>query len=335
MGWQGAWGQGPALSPDLEKMKVSQSVLDHVPVLSLASMGKADFAVAFGESFQRFGFAMVKDHGMDHGLIDQGWTLVRQFFALPEGVKRRYDAKENGGQRGYTAFGTEIAKGASENDLKEFWHVGRDLPAGDPLAQTMPPNIWPGEIAEFRPVFTRLYAEFDRVGAELLSAIALYLGLEERWFDGPIDKGNSILRLLHYPPVSSQAPGIRAGAHEDINLITLLLGAEEGGLELKNRDGNWLPVVPPPGALAINVGDMLQRLTNHRLPSTSHRVVNPPPDRRGVARYSMPFFLHLRPDFLIDALPQCVDDAHPRRDAPITAHDYLTERLREIGLIRG
>ncbi|MFZ2994990.1 isopenicillin N synthase family dioxygenase [Sphingobium sp.] len=313
---------------------MSQIVLDQVPVLSLADMSKGDFAQAFGESFQRFGFAMVRDHGMDQRLIDAGWAQARAFFALPEAVKRSYDAKFNGGQRGYTAFGTEIAKGASENDLKEFWHVGRDLSPGDPLNDTMPANVWPDDMPEFRSVFASLYAEFDRVGAELLSAIALYLGLEERWFDGPIENGNSILRLLHYPPVSPQAPGIRAGAHEDINLITMLLGAEEGGLELKDRSGNWLPVVPPPGALAINVGDMLQRLSNHVLPSTSHRVVNPPPERRGHSRYSMPFFLHLRPDFMIDALPQCVSDNNPRRDPPISAHDYLTERLIEIGLIK-
>ncbi|QGP80148.1 isopenicillin N synthase family dioxygenase [Sphingobium sp. CAP-1] len=313
---------------------MSQSVLEQVPVLSMADMPKADFAQAFGQSFQRFGFAMVRDHGMDMGLIDEAWTMAHRFFNLPEAVKDQYNARFNGGQRGYTAFGTEIAKGASENDLKEFWHVGRDLPEGDPLAQTMPPNVWPAEMPAFRPLFTKLYAEFDRVGAELLSAIALYLGLPERWFDGPVENGNSILRLLHYPPVSPQAPGVRAGAHEDINLITLLLGAEEGGLELKDRDGNWLPVVPPPGALAINVGDMLQRLTNHMLPSTSHRVVNPPPQRRGHSRYSMPFFLHLRPDFMIDALPQCVSADNPRREAPISAHDYLTERLIEIGLIK-
>ncbi|MCP1471341.1 isopenicillin N synthase-like dioxygenase [Sphingobium sp. OAS761] len=313
---------------------MSQSVLEQVPVLSMAGMEKRDFAVAFGQSFQRFGFAMVRDHGMDEALIDEGWAMARRFFDLPVATKTRYDAKFNGGQRGYTAFGVEIAKGASENDLKEFWHVGRDLAPGDPLAATMPPNIWPEELPGFESVFAPLYREFDRVGGELLSAIALYLGLPERWFDAPVRDGNSILRLLHYPPVSPAAPGIRAGAHEDINLITLLLGAEEGGLELKDRSGNWLPVVPPPGALAINVGDMLQRLTNHVLPSTSHRVVNPPPERRGRSRYSMPFFLHLRPDFLIDALPQCVTAENPRRDPPITAHDYLTERLIEIGLIK-
>ncbi|WP_449473227.1 isopenicillin N synthase family dioxygenase [Sphingobium chungangianum] len=309
--------------------------LEQVPLLSLTAMAKPDFATALGDSFRQFGFAMVKDHGMDAALINDGWRLARAFFALPEDVKRRYDASSNGGQRGYTAFGREIAKGASENDLKEFWRVGRDLPAGHPLGATMPPNIWPEEIPEFQSTLSRLYAEFDRIGAQLLAAIALYLDLPEHWFDDAIENGNSILRLLHYPPVSPEAPGIRAGAHEDINLITLLLGAEEGGLEIKDRQGNWLPVVPPPGALAINVGDMLQRLTNYRLRSTSHRVINPPPERRGVARYSMPFFLHLRPDFLIEPLPQCVDADHPRRDPPITAHDYLTERLREIGLVKG
>eukprot|EP00456_Euglypha_rotunda_P037020 TRINITY_DN28438_c0_g1_i2.p2 TRINITY_DN28438_c0_g1~~TRINITY_DN28438_c0_g1_i2.p2 ORF type:complete len:179 (-),score=62.41 TRINITY_DN28438_c0_g1_i2:11-547(-) len=158
-------------------------------------MAKADFAEAFGQSFQRFGFAMVKDHGMDMALIDQAWSTAHRFFALPVAVKEDYNAKFNGGQRGYTAFGTEIAKGATENDLKEFWHVGRDLPEGDPLAETMPPNVWPAEMPEFKPLFAKLYSEFDRVGAELLSAIALYLGLPERWFDGPIENGNSILRL--------------------------------------------------------------------------------------------------------------------------------------------
>lgn len=314
--------------------EMSQPEPAQVPILSMADMAKADFAQALGCSFQRFGFAMISDHGMNEAVIDECWALSRRFFDLPVDAKLRYDAAANGGQRGYTAFGREIAKDANENDLKEFWHIGRDLPMGDPLANAMQPNVWPEEIAHFRTAFTRLYAEFEQAGATLLSAIALYLGLDEHWFEQATDKGNSILRLLHYPPVSPAAPGVRAAAHEDINLITLLLGAEEGGLELKDRDGNWLPVVPPRGALAINVGDMLQRLTNHRLPSTSHRVVNPAPERRGVSRYSMPFFLHLRPDFLIEPLPQCTDEAHPQRDPPITAHDYLMERLRDIGLVK-
>ena len=314
---------------------MSDPVTDQVPLLSLETLAPDQFARAFGRSFQRYGFAMVSDHGMDMALLDAAWAKAKAFFALPEDVKRSYIVPGGGGQRGYTAYGTEIAKGASENDLKEFWHVGRDLPDGDPLAETMPPNVWPEEIESFRDTYTRLFAEFDRVGGRLLSAIALYLGLPADWFVDPVRNGNSIIRLLHYPPVSPEAPGIRAGAHEDINLITLLLGAEEGGLQLLNRDGTWLSVTPPEGALVINVGDMLQRLTNHVLPSTSHRVVNPPPERRGVSRYSMPFFLHLRPDFLIEALPQCVTPENPLREPPISAHDYLHQRLVEIGLLKG
>lgn len=306
--------------------------IEQVPLLSLANLPADDFADAIGSSFRASGFAMVTDHGMDPDLVARGWALAKAFFALPEDAKRAYLVLGGAGQRGYTAFGTEVAKGASENDLKEFWHVGRELPADHPLAAAMPPNIWPGEIADFEQTFSDLFAAFDETGARILSGVARHLGLAPDWFDSRIENGNSILRLLHYPPVSPQAPGIRAGAHEDINLITLLLGAEEGGLELLTKSGTWIAATPPPGALVINVGDMLQRLTNHVLPSTSHRVVNPPPERRHIARYAMPFFLHLRPDVLIEALPQCVSAANPQRDPPITAHDYLHERLREIGL---
>ncbi len=311
----------------------SASLLESVPVLSLGTLSAEDFAQGIGTSFREFGFAMVKDHGMDADLIDRGWRLAKAFFALPDEAKRAYLVPGGAGQRGYTAFGTEIAKGASENDLKEFWHVGRELPAGSPLAETMPPNVWPSEVAEFRETFTELFAAFDATGARILSRVAMYLGLPADWFDAKIDEGNSILRLLHYPPVSPEAPGIRAGAHEDINLITLLLGAEEGGLQLLTKEGEWIPATPPPGALVINVGDMLQRLTNHVLPSTSHRVVNPPPERRQFPRFSMPFFLHLEPEVMIEALPQCVTPDNPLREPPISAHDYLHERLREIGLM--
>ena len=313
---------------------MAQTILEKVPVLSMTALDKADFAQAIGQSFRDFGFAMVKDHGMNPDLVAQGWAMAHQFFALPEAVKRAYLLTEGAGQRGYTAFGTEIAKGASENDLKEFWHVGRDLPEGSPLAASMPANVWPAEMPQFEPVLKRLFAEFDRVGGLLLSAIAVFLDLPADWFADKVEYGNSILRLLHYPPVSADAPGVRAGAHEDINLITLLLGAEEGGLELLSRDGQWLPVNPPEGALVVNVGDMLQRLTNHYLPSTSHRVVNPEPERRGTPRYSMPFFLHLSPDIIIDALPQTVTAENPKRYPPISAHDYLHERLVEIGLVK-
>jgi isopenicillin N synthase-like dioxygenase len=306
-----------------------------VPPLSLAAQA-ADpdaFARDFGGSFARFGFAIIADHGIDAGLIDQAWAATKAFFAQPTKAKMPYKSPK-GGARGYTPFGVEIAKDATENDLKEFWHVGRDLPAGHAYSASMPANVWPDYPPDFKAVFAELYAEFDRVGAQLLSAIARYLGLAPDWFVEPVRDGNSVLRLLHYPPISADASGIRAGAHEDINLITLLLGAEEAGLQLLDRDGQWLAVEPPAGALVVNVGDMLQRLTNHVLPSTTHRVVNPPPERRGVPRYSMPFFLHLASDFPIATLPGCVTDARPDLyPAPITADDYLQQRLKEIGLL--
>ena len=308
-----------------------------VPTLSLADQA-ADpdaFAAKFGGSFERFGFAIVADHGIDQHLIDRAWQQTEDLFKLPEADKRRHHAPGGGGARGYTPFKTEIAKGASAVDLKEFWHVGRELPAGHRYAADMAPNVWPDRPEGFRDTFIKLFSAFDTAGDKLLSAIARYLKLAPDWFDRAVADGNSVLRLLHYPPIPADAEGVRAGAHEDINLITLLLGAEEAGLELLDRDGRWLQVKPPEGALVVNVGDMLQRLTNNVLPSTTHRVVNPLPQRRGHSRYSMPFFLHPAPDFLIETLPGCVSAEHPNRyPTPITAHDYLHERLVEIGLIK-
>jgi len=306
-----------------------------IPTLSLADQGHdpEGFAQAFGASFRRFGFAVVTDHGIDPKLIDTAWKATRQLFELPEEAKRRYYSAELAGQRGYTPFGTEIAKDAAHVDLKEFWHVGRDLPAGHRFRDHMPDNIWPTELAEFEAIFTDMYAAFDRAGNQLLSAIARYLGLAPDWFADKVDHGNSVMRLLHYPPIPADAPGIRAGAHGDINLITLLLGAEEGGLPLLTRQGEWLSIAPPEGALVINVGDMLERLTNNQLPSTIHRVLNPPPERRHIPRYSMPFFLHLASDVLIETLPGCIDADHPNLyPSPITANDFLVQRLIEIGL---
>jgi isopenicillin N synthase-like dioxygenase len=306
-----------------------------IPTLSLAGqeLDPEGFAQAFGASFRRFGFAIVTDHGIDPKLIDSAWTATRQLFELPEEAKRRYYSAELAGQRGYTPFGTEIAKDAAHVDLKEFWHVGRDLPAGHRFRDHMPDNIWPTELAEFEAIFTAMYAAFDRAGNQLLSAIARYLGLAPDWFADKVEHGNSVMRLLHYPPIPADAPGIRAGAHGDINLITLLLGAEEGGLQLLTRQGEWLSIAPPEGALVINVGDMLERLTNNQLPSTIHRVLNPPPERRHIPRYSMPFFLHLASDILIETLPGCIDADHPNLyPSPITANDFLVQRLIEIGL---
>ncbi len=304
-----------------------------VPLVSMRDLSPDAFASAFGDSFARYGFAMVADHGIDDALIERAWALTAAFFALPEAQKRRLLVPGIAGARGYTPFGTEIAKGAKHVDLKEFFHVGRDLPAGHPLAAQQPNNVWPDAPDGFRETLSAMFAELDRVGTTLLSAIARYLGLQPDWFDSTIKDGNSVLRLLHYPPVEGSPDGIRAEAHEDINTITLLLGAEEAGLEILEPDGSWLPVAPPRGALAVNVGDMLQRLTNHRLPSTTHRVRNPDAGRAAHSRYSMPYFLHFRSDFLIETLPDCVDADHPDRyPTPITADDYLQERLREIGL---
>ncbi len=279
------------------------------------------FAAEFGRSFERYGFAVVADHGLDPALIAAAQDAARAFFALSDAAKRRYLISGGAGQRGYTPFGIETAKGGRHADLKEFWHVGR----GD--------NVWPAEIAGFQASVGGLYAALDGLGQRLLAAIAGYLALPREHFTGAVADGESILRLLHYPPTLGSGPALRAGAHEDINAITLLLGAEEAGLELLDRDGRWLAIDPPPGSVVVNIGDMLQRLTNHRLPSTTHRVVNPTPERAGVARYSMPFFLHFAPDYLISTLPGCVGDAAPDRYLqPVTARAYLAERLEEIGL---
>jgi len=291
------------------------------------------FTEDLGASFARFGFAVISDHGIPQDRIDAALAAAKTFFALPEAAKLKYKLPV-GGQRGYTPFGVETAKGETNYDLKEFWHVGRDLPPGHPYRSHMADNVWPdAEVPEFHETVGWLYGALDAMGLKVLEAIAVYLGLERGFFEPTVDFGNSVLRLLHYPPVPFDGPHIRAAAHEDINVITLLLGAEEAGLEVLDRDGQWLAVNPPPGSLVCNIGDMLQRLTNHRLPSTTHRVVNPAPERRGVPRYSTPFFLHFNSDYEIRTLPNCVDAAHPDRyPTPITADEFLQERLREIKL---
>ncbi len=293
------------------------------------------FARDLGVSFERYGFAVVADHGLDADLIEAAVADAKAFFALPEEVKRQYHRPGTGGARGLTPFGIEAAKDAKAADLKEFWHTGRELPEGHAYTATMPQNLWPTEVEGFRDHVYGMYEALDALGRKLLRAIARHLGLADDYFDDKVQLGNSVLRLLHYPPVPADAPGVRAGAHEDINVITLLLGAEEAGLQLKEKDGSWLDVAPPPGALVVNIGDMLQRLTNHVLPSTTHRVVNPAPERRGFARYSTPFFLHFNPDFMIETLPSTVTPDTPDRyvGKAITADDYLAERLREIRLL--
>ena len=298
--------------------------------------GEADqptFAKTLGECFARYGFAVIADHGIPPAVIADTFDRTRRFFDLPRETKARYVVPGGGGQRGYTPFGIETAKGANRPDLKEFWHVGRNLRRGE-TDPTMPPNLTVTEIPDFNDITYRLFEALDDLGLRILRGIALYLDLPANFFDDKVSGGNSILRLLHYPPVTPGATGVRAGAHEDINVITLLLGAEEAGLQLLDRDGSWLDVDPPPGCVVVNIGDMLQRLTNHVLPSTTHRVVNPTPERAGFSRYSMPFFQHFRSDYLIETLPNCVSAANPNRyPVPITADAYLRERLAEIKLI--
>jgi isopenicillin N synthase-like dioxygenase len=291
------------------------------------------FAQDLGSTFARYGFAVVEGHDLDQRRIERALAAAKAFFALPESVKRQYHLAGGAGQRGYTPFGVETAKGAEHHDLKEFWHVGRELPGGHPYRARMPDNVWPGEVAGFREELLWLYGALDEMGVKLLRAIAVYLGLASNFFDAAVHNGNSVLRLLHYPPARFDGPHVRAGAHEDINAITLLLGAEEAGLEVLRPDGQWLAINPPPGAIVCNIGDMLQRASNHVLPSTTHRVVNPAPERRGVARYSTPFFLHFAPDYLIETLPGCAGPDNPDRyPEPITADAFLRRRLSEIGL---
>jgi isopenicillin N synthase-like dioxygenase len=308
---------------------------DQIASVSLkdADRDPQGFAEKLGKSFEEYGFAIIADHGIPQDLIEDAEAKSRAFFALPDAVKRQYHIEGQGGARGYTPFGIETAKGATAHDLKEFWHVGRELPPGHKFRGHMPDNVWPAEIASFKDTFLKLYDTFDRTGLKILKAIARYLKIDEDYFVDTVRDGNSVMRLLHYPPIQGE-PGsnVRAGAHEDINTITLLLGAEEAGLELQTRDGRWIPVSPEPGELVVNIGDMLQRLTNGLLRSTSHRVVNPPRERWGHSRYSMPFFLHFRSDFRIEALPGTVPPGAEPKWPPITADEYLQERLREIKL---
>ena len=308
-----------------------------IPVLSLAEFDgrRGDFSDRIGRAWREFGFVGIRDHGIDDDTIDSAYAVFRQFFALPEELKQGYRLPGKGGARGYTGFGVEQAKDHTVPDLKEFWHVGREVEGDNPFPDILLPNLWPDEVPEFRAAALALYRALDQLGAKLLAAIALDLGLARDWFEDKIDYGNSILRPIHYPPIANAPEGaVRAARHEDINLITLLIGSKEQGLEILTRDERWVPVSTLPGTIVVNVGDMLQRLTNHVYQSTTHRVVNPPGEAAHQPRYSIPFFLHPNPDFLIETLPQCVSDQRPNLyPEPITSHGYLLERLRQIGLL--
>lgn len=305
-----------------------------IPVVDLSSFvhgGSAErqaFVRDLGNAFHRIGFVAVKNHGVSEALIDGFFRAARHFFSLPPEVKKQYEIPGLAGQRGYTSFGREHAKHSKVADLKEFFQIGQVAPE-----LGYPANVEVEEAPEFSRLGRELYQAFEYSGAHLLRAISIHLDLPEDYFDRYIRKGNSILRAIHYPPITeAPASAIRAEQHEDINLITLLVGASAGGLELLNMNGQWLPVLPEEGELVINVGDMLQRLTNDYLKSTTHRVVNPPEEEWRLPRLSIPFFLHPVSDMDLTCLTGCVTADNPLHYQPITAGEYLDERLREIGL---
>ena len=299
-----------------------------------SSDDRAAFVAELGAAYREWGFAGIRGHGIPVEQIDASYEAFKHFFALPDEVKRKYHVAGSGGARGYTPFGIETAKGAQYSDLKEFWHVGRELAPDSKYAGVMAPNLWPEEVSGFREQAYELYDALDRLGSQVLAALALHIGLPEDYFVDKTDSGNSILRPIHYPPITTDnVPTERAGAHEDINLITLLVGASAAGLEVRSRKGEWVPFTAQADTIVVNIGDMLQRLTNHVYPSTTHRVVNPPGEMARQPRYSTPFFLHPNPDFLIDVLPSTITPDNPSRyPQPITAQAYLEERLREIKL---
>lgn len=297
---------------------------------------KKQFVADLGKAYEDIGFVAVKNHGVNPSTIDNLYKKIKAFFALDEQTKKKYEIEGIGGQRGYTSFGKEHAKGMKAGDLKEFWHFGQFVEDKDPIQKEYPDNVNVTEIPDFLPNGKTAYQAFEDTGRHMLRAIALFLGLEEDYFNPHIHNGNSILRPIHYPPITGEVEegAVRAGAHEDINLITLLVGASADGLQVLNKNKEWVSVTEIQDHIVVNVGDMLQRLTNNRLKSTTHRVTNPPKELMGTSRYSVPFFLHPRSDMKLNCLPSCITKENPKHYEDITAGDYLMERLREIGLVK-
>ncbi len=310
-----------------------------IPLLDLNAFSSGDaglkpqFVRDFGNAFHYTGFAGIINHGISGDLIEEFYKASKAFFSLPESEKRKYEIPGLAGQRGYTSFGKEHAKQSPVGDLKEFFQIGQEVTDGDPIKADYPANVMVSNPAEFTQLGIRLYKAFESVGAQLLRAIALYLKLDEHYFDARIHNGNSILRAIHYPPIlQDPASAIRAEQHEDINLITLLAGASSGGLQILTKSGHWLDVVPVDNEIVVNVGDMLQRLTNNYLVSTTHRVVNPPRKDWHIPRLSIPFFLHPRMEMDLSCLENCIKPGEYSAYEPITAGNYLDQRLKEIGL---
>ncbi|WP_207536039.1 isopenicillin N synthase family dioxygenase [Desertivirga arenae] len=297
---------------------------------------KKQFSEDIGKAFTETGFVTIANHGMTKELMDRLYSEVKNFFSLPEEIKLKYEKAELAGQRGYTSKGKEKAKDSKTPDLKEFWQRGQTVTDEDVIKDIYPDNIIVDEVPGFNEVTKEVYERLETAGKHLLRAISVYLGLDENYFDGKVHNGNSILRAIHYFPIenpdSIPADAVRAGAHEDINLITLLIGASADGLEVLTRNGEWYPVKANVEDIVVNVGDMLQRLTNNKLKSTTHRVVNPPRELMKTSRYSVPFFLHPKSEMDLTCLENCIDEQHPKAYPDTTAGEYLDERLREIGL---
>lgn len=312
--------------------------LTTIPIVDLSEFlaggeKKQKFVHELGKAFEDVGFVSVRNHGVPQELIDSYYDAVKKFFALPRETKYTYEKPELAGQRGYTSFGKETAKGYDAPDLKEFWQMGQIVEGEVMPKEDYPDNLAVNEVPEFFELGQQLFKNFEASARELLRAIAIHLGIGEFYFDKHIHNGNSILRAIHYPPITSEPKSaVRAEQHEDINLITLLVGASAEGLQLLNRQNEWLDITAPEGCLVVNVGDMLQRLTNNKLKSTTHRVVNPPREKWHTSRYSIPFFTHPRSEMRLDCLPDCVTTNNPIQYAPISAGEYLNERLVEIGL---
>lgn len=313
------------------------AVIDLRAFMEGSAAERTHFVEALGAAFTEIGFVLVENHLVPEALQRRLYAVSEAFFSLPPEIKQRYIVPGTAGQRGYTPPNQEHAKDRDTPDLKEFFHVGPELTdSSDPIFHRLPRNVWPAEVPEFREVVLAAYAKFFETGRHLLRAIALYLGLEETYFEPRIQNGPSLLRLLYYYPLPEGTPippgATRAAEHEDINLITLLIGASAEGLEVLTRSGKWLAPQVAPHQMVINVGDMLQRLTNNRLRSTTHRVILPPPEKRHLPRLSVPFFLHPRPEVSLACPPSCIDADHPKLYPDITAEAYLEERLIQLGL---
>ena len=309
--------------------------VDLVDFLSDDPKKKQKFVDEIGSAYEEIGFVSLKNHFLDDKLTEELYKEVKNFFDLPIEVKRKYEIEGLGGQRGYVSFGKETAKGKSVADLKEFWHFGQEPCEGVYLPEELPENVQVKELDRFNETGMQAFRMLEKTGVYVLRALAIYIGLDEFYFDPWVTNGNSILRPIHYPPITQEPDdAVRAAAHGDINLITLLMGASAGGLQVLRKDDKWIDAIPNENELVINVGDMLERLTNNKLRSTIHRVVNPPKEEWSKPRYSIPFFMHPRGDMKLNCLPECIDKDHPKAYPDITAGEFLHQRLVEIGLIK-